>query len=151
MIQNSIIQFRNITMPKRSKQNKQKANLLLQSQKQKVENTLAELESTQAQLIQSEKMAGLGELTAGIAHEIQNPLNFVNNFSEVSRELLDEMKEELDLGHTAEAKSMADAVIDNLEKIHHHGRRATCGWPTTVCAQKTNPSTPRSSRISILQ
>jgi signal transduction histidine kinase len=69
-------------------------------------------------------MASLGELTAGIAHEIQNPLNFVNNFSEVSRELLDEMKTELDLGNTADAKEIAADVIQNLEKITQHGKRA---------------------------
>src|SRR5256885_10339846 len=69
-------------------------------------------------------MASLGELTAGIAHEIQNPLNFVNNFSEVSQELLDEMKTELDKGDAAEAKIIADDVKQNLEKILHHGKRA---------------------------
>jgi two-component system, NtrC family, sensor kinase len=69
-------------------------------------------------------MASLGELTAGIAHEIQNPLNFVNNFSEVSRELLDEMKTEMDLGNTANAKEIADDVMQNLQKILHHGKRA---------------------------
>ncbi len=89
-----------------------------------LQKSLEELKAAQAQLIQSEKMASLGELTAGIAHEIQNPLNFVNNFSEVSKELLDEMKTELDLGNTADAKEIAADVIQNLEKITHHGKRA---------------------------
>ncbi|WP_294818600.1 ATP-binding protein [uncultured Flavobacterium sp.] len=86
--------------------------------------SLDELRQTQNQLIQSEKMASLGELTAGIAHEIQNPLNFVNNFSDVSRELLDEMDEELDKGDIVEARAIAADVKQNLEKIGHHGRRA---------------------------
>lgn len=89
-----------------------------------LQKSLEELKAAQQQLIQSEKMASLGELTAGIAHEIQNPLNFVNNFSEVSKELLDEMKTELDLGNTTDAKEIADDVIQNLEKILHHGKRA---------------------------
>ncbi|HMK24713.1 MAG TPA: ATP-binding protein [Chitinophagaceae bacterium] len=89
-----------------------------------IRTTLDNLKTTQSQLIQSEKMASLGELTAGIAHEIQNPLNFVNNFSEVSNELLDEMKTKLDDGNTEEAKSLADDVKQNLEKILHHGKRA---------------------------
>jgi len=98
--------------------------IAIKEAKQKAEEALTELQATQKQLIQSEKMASLGELTAGIAHEIQNPLNFVNNFSEVSKELLDEMKIAIDKGDTDEAKEIASDVIQNLEKINHHGKRA---------------------------
>jgi two-component system NtrC family sensor kinase len=89
-----------------------------------LQKSLEDLKAAQAQLIQSEKMASLGELTAGIAHEIQNPLNFVNNFSDVSSELLDEMKTGLEQGNLEEAKALADDVRQNLEKILHHGKRA---------------------------
>jgi signal transduction histidine kinase/ligand-binding sensor domain-containing protein len=89
-----------------------------------LKHSLEELRSAQAQLIQSEKMASLGELTAGIAHEIQNPLNFVNNFSEASNELLDEMNEELAAGNGQSAIKIGHDVKQNLEKILHHGKRA---------------------------
>jgi signal transduction histidine kinase len=96
----------------------------LEEAKNQIEKTFTELKAAQSQLIQSEKMASLGELTAGIAHEIQNPLNFVNNFSEISNELLHEMKEELVTGNLQLATELADDVIQNLEKINHHGKRA---------------------------
>ncbi len=96
----------------------------LEEEKRRLEKTLKDLQETQKQLIQSEKMASLGELTAGIAHEIQNPLNFVNNFSEVSSELIEEMNEEIEKGDLEEAKVIANDVKQNLEKILHHGKRA---------------------------
>jgi signal transduction histidine kinase len=110
----------------RNNRHKQKTNILLQEQKNKIEHTLEELKATQSQLIQSEKMASLGELTAGIAHEIQNPLNFVNNFSELNNELIKELEEETRREHR-DTKNEAEIITtlkENSEKINHHGKRA---------------------------
>ncbi len=108
----------------RNGRHRQRANRLLLKQKEDIESALSRLQLTQKQLVQSEKMASLGELTAGIAHEIQNPLNFVNNFAEVNIELLDEMETELRSGGRDEAIAIASDVRQNLEKIRHHGQRA---------------------------
>ncbi len=102
----------------------QKQKHEIDTQKEQLQQTLKELQSTQALLIQQEKMASLGLLTAGISHEIQNPLNFVNNFSEVNKDLLVEMKGEIDKGNYEEVKSIASSIEENEEKINHHGKRA---------------------------
>jgi signal transduction histidine kinase len=99
--------------------NKQKAKL-----NSELAQTVKDLKATQTQLIHSEKMASLGELTAGIAHEIENPLNFVNNFSEVSNELMEELKTELTSGNGEQVAVLANDIKQNLEKINHHGKRA---------------------------
>jgi signal transduction histidine kinase/ligand-binding sensor domain-containing protein len=116
-----------VTVQYRSRKLKS-ANLALEEKinqrTSELKQSLQELRATQTQLIQSEKMASLGELTAGIAHEIQNPLNFVNNFSEVNTELVDELKSELAIGNMQSANEIADSIKDNEQKINHHGKRA---------------------------
>ncbi|HEX8461184.1 MAG TPA: ATP-binding protein, partial [Segetibacter sp.] len=134
----------------RNNKQKQKANLLLQEQKKKIENTLSELKSAQAQLIQSEKMASLGELTAGIAHEIQNPLNFVNNFSEVNTELLEELAQEVENGNLEDIGLLARDIKENEQKINHHGKRADAIVKGMLLHSRSNSSKTEPTNINAL-
>lgn len=120
----AILLMRNLRSKKRANDLLQKQKGEIEDQKNNVEKTLGELKLTQNQLIQSEKMASLGELTSGIAHEIQNPLNFVNNFSSVNKELLEEMKDEIKKGNMTQVNALADDLILNEDKISQHGKRA---------------------------
>ncbi len=108
----------------RNNKQKQRSNTVLQVQKKDIENALTDLRNTQKQLIQSEKMASLGQLAAGIAHEIQNPLNFVNNFADLNAELVEELTAEAREGNKEEVIAIANHIKANEEKINHHGKRA---------------------------
>ena len=120
----AFLQMRNLQHRKRANGLLQKQKEEIEEQRNNIEKALMELKLTQNQLIQSEKMASLGELTSGIAHEIQNPLNFVNNFSSVNKELLEELKQEIAKGNINEVNSIANDLILNEEKIAQHGKRA---------------------------
>jgi len=119
-------------------------------QAKEIEKAYHELKVTQAQLIQSEKMASLGELTAGIAHEIQNPLNFVNNFSEVNTELIEEMKHELNTGNNNEAIAISNNIKENQEKISHHGKRADAIVKGMLMHSRTSSSVKEPTDINAL-
>lgn len=127
-----------------------KNNADLAQQKDRLEKTLDELQKTQAQLIHAEKMASFGQLTAGVAHEIQNPLNFVNNFSEVSKELIDEMKEALAVGSVQSAVEIADDISQNLEKINHHGKRADAIVKSMLAHSRTSSGKKEPTDLNIL-
>jgi signal transduction histidine kinase len=117
---------------------------------ERLNQTIDSLKKTQKQLIQSEKMASLGELTAGIAHEIQNPLNFVNNFSEINKELLIEMKEEIKKGNMSGVTTIADNIIENEEKINVHGKRADSIVKGMLQHSRSSSGTKESTDINTL-
>ncbi|MFD3003038.1 two-component regulator propeller domain-containing protein [Pontibacter toksunensis] len=119
----------------------------VEHQKEELQVALEDLKATQAQLVQKEKMASLGELTAGIAHEIQNPLNFVNNFSELSKEMLTELQQELETGAIKEAKAISVDIQQNLHKIHHHGSRADAIVKNML--QHSRPSTGEKQLVNL--
>jgi signal transduction histidine kinase len=134
----------------RNSNQRKAANLLLQKQKEEIQTTLGELKTTQNQLVQSAKMASLGELTAGIAHEIQNPLNFVNNFSEVNTELIEEMEMEINKGDLAEVKAIAVDIKVNQQKISQHGKRADSIVKGMLEHSRVSTGEKRSTDINVL-
>jgi signal transduction histidine kinase len=134
----------------RNNQREKKGKKLLEEKNAVIEKALFDLKSTQNQLIQSEKMASLGELTAGIAHEIQNPLNFVNNFSEVSAELVDEMQTELKNGDKDEAIAISEDIKQNMGKIRHHGKRADAIVKGMLQHSQSGSGTKESTNVNAL-
>jgi two-component system, NtrC family, sensor kinase len=120
----AIFLWRNNRLQQHTNRTLNQKNKEIEKQRNMLEQTLTELKAAQAQLVQQEKMASLGELTAGIAHEIQNPLNFVNNFSEVNKELIDEASQAIKSGNTNDAIELLSSLRDNEDKISNHGQRA---------------------------
>jgi signal transduction histidine kinase/streptogramin lyase len=141
-----IIQYRSRSLKQRNIQLEEKVMV----RTKELKHSLEELRETQAQLIQREKMASLGELTAGIAHEIQNPLNFVNNFSEVNAELIAEMKQEIDKGNIEEVKLIAGDIEKNEQKINHHGSRADAIIKGMLQHSRTSPGQKEPTDINAL-
>ena len=138
----------------RNNQHKQKTNSILQDQKDEIQKNLALLKSAQGQLIQREKMAALGELTAGISHEIQNPLNFVNNFSELSKELMEEVLGERKKENGKRDESLEGEILgeikENLSKIHYHGQRASSIVKGMLEHSRTNTGKKELTDINVL-